>query len=206
MKNSDASYVIGFLYLFPIVVAVLSFIFLSERLPVLTYIAVALILTGVILLSVRAKKIKAILFFLPLLIYILLLGGYEFFIKVSTNNLNFMQGVAITTFVSGSFILFGLFSRKIRKEFIIEIKNIKFAFINEFIALLGVFTLFFAMSLLPATIVSSIGSIQPLAVIILERLAHKRFGKITIDTRLLPKLIAILLIVIGVIVLSILSS
>lgn len=206
MKNHDASYFIGFIYLFPIVVAILSFIFLNERLSVLGYIATILVLTGVILLSVRAKKIKIAMLFLPLFLYILFLGGSEFFIKVSTNNFTFMQGLAIAVLVTGITILCGLFNRQIRKGFVSELKNIKWAFLVESFTLIGTLTLFLAMSFLSATIVTSISSIQPLAVIFFERIAHRHFGKMTKDLELGPKLIAILFIVAGVIIFSIISS
>ncbi len=206
MKDSDVSYLVGFIYLYPVVVAFLSFIFLSERLPVIAYFAIALILVGVILLSLRAKKIKASLLILPLAFYITILGCYEFFIKVSTNNMPFMQGLAITIFISGLTIMLGLFSRHIRHEFIIEVRNIKWAFIGEFITLVATLTLYFAMSRLTATLVASLASLQPLAVIIFERAAHKYYGKMTKDNTLLPKLGAILLIVLGVIILSIFGT
>jgi hypothetical protein len=42
---------------------------------------------------------------------------------------------------------------------------------------------------------------QPLAVIVFERIAHAKYGNITQDVELLPKLGSILLIVIGIVVL-----
>jgi hypothetical protein len=55
---------------------------------------------------------------------------------------------------------------------------------------------------LPATIVSSIAAIQPLAVLIFEKIAQKLFGHMVKDSHILPKLIPISLIVIGVILLE----
>ena len=57
------------------------------------------------------------------------------------------------------------------------------------------------MAGLPATIVSSISSIQPLVVLFFERVFHQKAGKMTQDPVLGPKLIAILLIVVGVVML-----
>lgn len=206
MKDSDASYIIGFAYLYPIIIAVLSFIFLHEHLPFLAYFGSIIIIIGIVMLSVRAKKIKAAIMILPLLIYILFIAGYEFFIKLSTNNVSFMQGLSITILVSGITVLFGLFSKSIRHGFKIELKNICWAFFSEFFTVIAVLTLYFAMSRLPATIVASIASTQPLAVLIFERIVHAHVGKMTKDKKLGPKLIAISLIVVGVIILSILSS
>jgi drug/metabolite transporter (DMT)-like permease len=206
MNKHDASYMIGLVYLYPVVVAVLSFVFLNERLTGLGYAATLLILTGIVLLSLRAKKINLKIAILPIIICILVLGVYEFFIKVSTDNLGFMQGLGVDILVSGMVILFGLFSRKVRAGFKEEIKNIKWAYIGEFISLVAIFSSFLAMSLMPATVVSSIGAIQPLAVLIFERIAHKKFGKIMQDLKFLPKLIAILFIIAGIILFSLITS
>lgn len=62
----------------------------------------------------------------------------------------------------------------------------------------GIATIFFAMAELPATIVSSIAAIQPLFVIVFERVTDQFIGKISKDHLLLPKTFAIVLIVIGV--------
>lgn len=206
MKDSDASYVIGFAYLFPIVVAILSFVLLNERLSVMSYFAISLILLGIVLLSIRAKKIKLTLLIVPLIFYIILTGSYEFLIKVATLNISFMQGLAITTFTSGIFMTFGIFHKKTRIGFRKEIKNFKWSFFGEIFTLIAVFTLYFAVSILPVTIVASIASTQPLIVLIFERFMHSKIGKMTQDTMLLPKLGAILLIVIGVILLSFVNS
>ncbi len=206
MRDSDASYLVGFAYLFPIVVAALAFIFLHERLSPLAYAAAALVLLGVILLSVRAKKMKLSILVIPLAIYILLLGGYEFFIKVSTLNISFMQGLAITTLFAGITVLLGLSTKRVRAGFRKELKNIRWAFVSEFFTLGAVLTLYLAMSLLPATVVTAIAATQPLAVLVFERIVHARYGKMTKDVTLLPKLGAILMIVAGVILLSIVSS
>jgi cytochrome c biogenesis protein CcdA len=109
-----------------------------------------------------------------------------------------MNGVAVTFFVEGVLMLFFLVSRTRRAEFRAELHNIRWSFLVESITFISFFTLFFAMSGLPATIVSSIAAIQPLAVLLFERAMHKRFGSMAKDDALLPKLVPIALIVIGV--------
>jgi len=206
MNKSDASHVVGFAYLFPIVVALLSYFFLEERLSALSYLAVGLIMLGAILLSIRIKKIKSGAIFLPIFIYILFMGAYEFFIKISTFNVSFMQGLSVTIIATGATVLIGLLDRDTRAGFVKEFKNIKWAFIAEGFTVLAVFALYFAMSGMPATVVSSIAAIQPLTVILFERIAQKYVGKMTRDIKVLPKLGAILLIVAGVLLLSYLNS
>jgi hypothetical protein len=75
---------------------------------------------------------------------------------------------------------------------------VKWAFFSEALTFLAVFSIYFAMKGLKATFVSSISAIQPLAVIIFERIVHEKYGRITKDMELLPKLAAILLIVMGI--------
>lgn len=117
-----------------------------------------------------------------------------------------MQGLAITTLFAGITVLLGLSTKRVRAGFRKELKNIRWAFVSEFFTLGAVLTLYLAMSLLPATVVTAIAATQPLAVLVFERIVHARYGKMTKDVTLLPKLGAILMIVAGVILLSIVSS
>jgi hypothetical protein len=116
-----------------------------------------------------------------------------------------LQGLVITTVTASFTTLCGLFSKKVRKGFVNELKNVKWAFISEFITIIALLTLYFSVSKLPVTLVSSIGATQPLVVLIFEKIAHSRFGKMTKDVKLLPKLGAIILIVLGVILLTVLN-
>ncbi len=206
LKHTDASYIIGFIYLYPIIVALLSYLFLQEQLSFLSYAAIGIILLGIILLSIRAKQNKVGILIIPLAVYILLLGGYEFFVKVTTNNLSFIQGLAIDLLFCGITLVFGLLHPKVRYYFLKELKNFRWAIVGEGFTLLAAFSFFYATSKLPITIVATLGATQPLVVVLFERIAHARFGNITQDIRLVPKLGAIILIVVGVILLSILNS
>jgi len=206
MKNSDASYVSSFLFLFPIVVAVLSFVFLGERLSLVSYAAIAIILLGVVLFSARVGKIKLKNILVPLIIYVFFIGGYEFFAKVTTNNITFMQGLDITTLAIGVTVLSGLFTKKVRGSFTKEFPNIKWASVSEAINLLGILTIYFAVSRLSVTFVSAVGAVQPLIVLGLEKAAHSAFGNMIEDVKILPKLGAIILIVLGVVLLTVFGS
>src|SRR3989338_9641003 len=58
LKKEDVSTLVGFVYTYPLFVAILSFFFLNEILSITSYIGMILILTGVLMLSVRLKRIK----------------------------------------------------------------------------------------------------------------------------------------------------
>ena len=57
-KHEDASHLIGLIYLYPLVVALLSFIFIKEILSISSYFGLGFILIGVLVLSLRLKQIK----------------------------------------------------------------------------------------------------------------------------------------------------
>jgi drug/metabolite transporter (DMT)-like permease len=198
LKETDASYLIGFVYTYPIFVGILSYIFLKESIAPAAYVGILFTLIGVILLTVRARKISLKVGIFSVLSVIILSALSEFFVKVSTENLSVWHGVSLDMIALGLVLTSGLLLRKIRSDFKGEIKNFKFAIFNELFLLFAALTTYIAMQGLPALIVSSISSLQPLSVILFEKIFHVKFGKITQDTRLIPKLGAILLILFGI--------
>ena len=69
--------------------------------------------------------------------------------------------------------------------------------------LLAILFIFLAMKYYPATMVSSIGTLQILFVLIIEQFVLVKIGGVTKDKILMPKLSGILLIVSGVIIMTI---
>lgn len=203
LKKEDASYMIGLIYVYPILVAIFSFLFLHEVISLIGYIGMFLTLFGVVMLSIRINKIRFQVGILMLVFFVFLIAGNELFMKVATDNLPVWNSVVINNIFLGLTVLFVLFHPKYRKDFPSELKNIKWAFMTEVSTFLAVLVTYLAMDGLPVTIVSSIGAIQPLAVLFFEWVAHRLFGKMTRDESFVPKLIPITIIVIGVILLYI---
>lgn len=201
LSKEDISHIIGILYIYPIIVAFLSLLFLNEILSIYGYIGMFLILAGVLMLSGRLKKIKLKVGVWMLIMMILTVGFSEFFIKIATNNLPELNGLAINSIFIGLTIIPVLLFSNVRKHFKQEIKNFKWAFISEVLTFLGLGTLYFAMKGMPATVVSSLSATQPLAVLFFEKIFHKFGADICRDVNLWAKLIPIVLIVIGVILL-----
>ncbi|MGE0793113.1 MAG: EamA family transporter [Candidatus Woesearchaeota archaeon] len=199
LGKEDVSNVIGFVYFYPIVVAILSFFFLNETLSLISYLGMSLILLGVIFLSVKTKKVRLNVSFWLIGLLILIVAFYEFFIKMATNNLPEFNGIAISSICIGISILFGLFNKKIRIGVPKELKNFKWALANESLTFMGIIATYLAMNGLPATIVASIGATQPLTVLFLESLSHKMGFKISVENNFRKNLIPILFIVFGVI-------
>lgn len=206
LEDIDISHLVGFIYFYPIIVALLSYFFIHEKLSLLGYGGMAFTIVGVIMLSVRIKYLSKTNVLYLLGAIILFEAVHEFSVKLATTALTPLQGVVINNLVVGLTLLCGLFNKNLLKHFMLELRNTPWEFLSALFALGGIGTLYFAMSTLPATIVSSIGAIQPLAVLIFERIITARIGTITKDTQLLPKLSAILFIVFGVVLLSIATT
>lgn len=203
LGKEDVSNVIGLIYFYPIIVAILSFLYLNESFPLISYLGLGIIMVGVFTLSINIKKIKLKATLWMIITLIVVVGLYEFFIKVSTTNLPELNGIAISHIFVGLTILPGLFVKKIRKGFTKELKNTKWSILNESFTFLGVLTLYYAMSGLPATIVSSIAATQPLAVLMMESFANKIGIRLSNEGNFRKKLVPILLIVLGIVLLYI---
>jgi uncharacterized membrane protein len=197
MQSEDVSNLIGFVYVYPIIVALLSFLLLHEILPFIGYVGVFLIIFGVLVLSMksmrRTKQVWWMIFGLAVFV-----AFYEFVIKVSTLSLSPWNGVAINHMVVGCTIMLVLFSAKYRREFRHEFTNIRWAFLSETLTVLATLFLFLAMSGLPATIVSSVAATQPLAVLVFEQIFAAIGFHVIRDTSILKKAVPIALIVAGV--------
>jgi drug/metabolite transporter (DMT)-like permease len=205
MRREDASSFSGMTYFYPVIVALMSFLILNERLGLISYIGLAVVTFGVVKLSMNsaASKSKSFFGFFLILINILLIAVYEFSAKITTTNLPIINGIAVTTLVSGLAIIPFIGFKNIRKDFFFEMRNLKWVFAAEAFTLFATVTLFLALWNLSATIVSAIASVQPLIVLFYERIAEKKLSKISKHRLLFPKLIPIILIILGVIALYI---
>ena len=201
MAKGDVSNFIGLLYFYPVLIALLSFIFLSEVLSVVGYIGMALSVLGALMLSVRIRRLhgKNVLYLIGLVI--LITAGYEFLIKVASSNIPQWNGVSLEFIFVGLTICTCLFSKKIRLNAFRERNNIWWAALAEFLTFLSIAATFFAMSRLPATVVSTISTLQPFVVLIFERALIGFFGKMHTDEITFTRVLSMCLIIFGVVLL-----
>lgn len=196
LRTEDASCIIGLSYLYPIVVALLSVIFLHETLTLLAYAGVLLTVLGAVLLSSRwpGVKTKALM---PMLFVILFTGTYEFLIKIASNYVSEWHGIVLTS--AGIIVAYSpmLFVKSVSKDLHSEMKNLNFALIIESIVFLEFLIVYIAMKGASATIVAAISATQPLVVLFYETLGN-RFGADISKQHWKEKILPILLIVIGV--------
>jgi drug/metabolite transporter (DMT)-like permease len=201
LEDEDISKLVGFMYTYPIIVAILSYFFLAERIPYLGYVGAMIIIAGVLWLSVKSTRMR-IGIILSIATLTLLIGLTEFFVKVATDGLTAWQGVAINQATMAIVLLCGLAHPAVRNGLKGELPNTRWALLSEIFTFASIATLFLAMEGLPATIVSSIAAIQPLFVLLFERIVDARIGTISKEHLLVPKLGAITLIVIGAILIG----
>lgn len=205
LGKEDVSNAIGLIYTYPVVVLFLSFLFLNEILLGMSYIGMALILLGATFLSINNKRIRLKVSLWLIVSLILVVALYEFFIKISTITLPELNGISVTSICIGLALLPGLFSSNLRNGFSNELKNVRWALLNESLTFLGIATTYFAMSGLPATIVSSVAATQPLAVLVLESFAHIIGIRISAENNFRKNILPILLIVLGIVLLYLLE-
>ena len=203
LKKDDVSNVIGFSYFYPVIVSVLSFLFLHEVLTISIYLGMALIMFGIALIYLRTVKKKLHIVFWIILSYALSIAFYEFFIKVATTKVTEINGLAVNSIFLGLAIFPLIFSRKRRLEIAYEVRNIHWALLSEMFTISAVFGTYIAMKNLPATIVSSLQATEPLLVLAFEKIANKKGIMKSQDTNFFNKLIAIILITAGVAVMYI---
>lgn len=201
LAKYDVSHVVGLIYIYPLIVAFLSYLFLNEQLSLFGYFGGFLTIMGIFLMSVRLHKLKMNILGWSILMLAITSALNEFFIKLATVQLPVWNGTAINSIIIGLCILPALFNYKIRKDFPKELKNIPITLVSELLTLGAIATLYLAMTGLPATIVSVISATQPLFVLIFEGFAFFFGIKIVKDINWKHKIFAVALVVIGIVIL-----
>lgn len=199
LKKEDISYVAGIEYTYPLIVVILSFIFLNERFGVMAYLGILLMIAGTFVISYRLKKIKlqtSIWLFISLVIVV---GLIDFVVKISTTSLDGLKGALIMLTTFG--LLYSIYLMKGNWRSV-STKIWKYTSITGALGLIAWGSFFLAMSGLPATIVSSIATTQALFVMIIEFFTDRYFSKISRDKTLIYKALGILLIISGVVLLT----
>lgn len=201
MTSEDISSIIGALYLYPVLVCVLSLVFLGEIIPIVGYIGMLLAITGAVLLTVKTMRRSAGTY-LTVFLLVAITATQELLAKISTTQIPELNAVVIVSAMLGlSAAIIGFSMKEVRKSFAKEIRlNYYIPMVPAVVWLLAEITFFFALDGLPVTIVASLGATQPLLVLVVERLVSAR-RRIAKDTALLPKLIPITLIILGIILL-----
>jgi len=197
LKREDASNIIGLLYIYPIGIAILSALFLQERLTPLGYVGMIIACAGAVLFSLRWKRLRSqVLLLMVVIIFFTMVD--EFLVKVATTVVSEITGIALTFFASGaSLIVLGIWKQQ--KTSWENICLLRYAFPIELMTFAGLGSLYAAMAVLPATVVASIGTMQPLAVLGFEEIYHRMVPKKSlVQMHWRQKIVPMLLVIVGV--------
>ena len=203
MKHEDVSHVVGLFYIYPVFVAIAAYALYGETIPALGYAGMTLATLGVLWLSWRANALSKKSRLWMIIIFIAIIVVQNVLMKEAITRLPIWENVAANSIGSGTGFLLGLVIPRVRRGFVKEVHNAWVPFVNEAFAFSGMAMMYAALATVPLTIVSAIGTIQPLAVLFLERAADAFGHKLSKEHLLLPKLGPILLIVAGVALLAV---
>jgi drug/metabolite transporter (DMT)-like permease len=216
LEIEDISAVVPWFLTIPIFGYGLGYIFLGEILSSKQLIGSLIILLGVFLISIdfsgQKKKLKRKpALYMLIVCFLIAVSGVIFKYVTIGNNFwisSFWQYVGLSLFGLMVFI----FVSKYRNEFILMSKNggIKIFTLNtisEILTIIGNLLVNYALLLAPVVMIYLVGSFQPVILLFMTLLATKFFPNIVkenLDKQvLLPKLIAVLIMIVGSILLFI---
>ena len=210
LEKEDASKVVPLTYLSNIFIIVLAFIFLNESFPISKYFGIALLLSGAFVLSYKKTKNK--FHFSPALLFILinsiLFALQTILNKFILNSLDFWSMFIWGMIGANMVVVTLMFKKNIRKDFLTNLKIKKrhylIVLLNVCFGMGGLLSYFVALSLGPATLVSSVGAITPLFTLILTVFFSIFFPHILQEDisrkNLAIKIFSIVLIVVGAVI------
>jgi drug/metabolite transporter (DMT)-like permease len=209
IRKEEASRISALTSLAPAFVAVLAVFLLNEIFAAKSYIGIFLMILGAALISYKRTNVKKII---PIsLILILIATNFAYSLdqvlsKISLDAISFWPFLMMFMFGRFAFVIPGFAINSARSKVFSEIKklNKNFAFavaVGSISWTATIIFLFYAASLGPITLVSTINIISPLFTLLFAILLSKYFPKILkeeIDRKTLAlKLFAVLLIFIG---------
>lgn len=216
LEIEDVSAVIPWMLTIPVFGYILSYFFLGETLSHTQLIGTGIVFLGAIVLSVDFNKIQ-ILFKKRLASYILLacliyaINGVIFKFVAENNSFwvaSFWEYLGLG--LGGIFIF--LFLGRYRRDFIANIKTsgssiFSINVVSETTTIVGNLLTNYALLIAPVALVYMVGSFQPMAVLLFSFLSTKFLPKIVSEDFsrkvIMPKIIAIIVMIIGSIILFI---
>lgn len=178
MAIEEASRVISLWYASPVFVLVLAYVFLQERISLLSYLGVILLVLGAMLISYRRESGKRF-GMSPALGLVLASGvvfaGYEVLSKYVLGTLDYFSYI-FWNFIGSAIVGFSLLCfPKITGNFLYDVKKMNrpllfWRIVNTSLSLIATIFYYIAISLGPISLVSGASSIEPLFVFVLTLL------------------------------------
>jgi len=209
MAIEEASRVISLWYTSPILVLLLAYVFLEEKLSLLSYFGIVFLVLGAMFISYRKEKGKKAVMS-PALGLILASGvvfaGYEVLTKYVLGAIDYFSYL-FWNFIGTAMVGFSLFCfTKIRGNFLTDIKRmsrtvLSWRILNTSLSLIATVFYYIAISSGPVSLVSAASSLEPFfvfAITLMLSLSVPRVLKEETGRRVVMiKALAIVLIVVG---------
>ncbi len=208
MTKYEVSRVVGLFYVYPVFVALLSFLFIGERLTPLHYIAILVAIGGTFFLGTEKQKNK---WRLSHLFWLMLIGAIlPAVIDVSDKYLlgkfSYWEVYLLVTIPAAVISILPIFSKNVRRDLSQVRGTVSLVLLMEALAFGGAFAFLRAAALAPISIVSAFGTLQPVFVFVITILFSRflpAFLKETLNHHvLLHKSAGIALIVVAAVILS----
>lgn len=203
MTFEEASRVVSIIFLSPLIVVGFAALLLGESLPVWKYAAILLTVAGAILIGTEKLDLKPVMRkgFWLLVLSCFFLATTNLINKYLIGSLSFWNMFGLQALGLSLGLAFSLLSKDARSHLRIAFKSWYFVFASEGLTFTGVLIFLYALTLTDISLVSPIGSVQPLYLLILTTLISSFKPQIlkeviTKDTIFL-KAIAVLMIVAG---------
>ena len=173
LQREEVSRVIPVVYTYPIFVAIIAVLFMGEALGYLQWLAIIIVVTGAMIVSVRQSPSGSTIWLgKPLLLLFgssLLLAMADITSKYALAYISFWNMFSITAFcISGIFLLVSMRPHILSQLSSMERRNSAIALLafNETLAPVGIVLLFWALERGLVSLVSTIASSRPVFVVI----------------------------------------
>lgn len=179
LKSTEVSRIISIGYLFPAFVALLSRIFLSEELSFIKYGAVLIAICGALLLGTEKKKHqwKITNVFWLMVLNAFLIAVVDVSDKYIVDRVTLWHAYILTTLPFCITLMMPLLYKKVRSDVPQVLSRLPFLVTDALLTLAGVLSFFMAAAQAPITIVSALGTLQPVFVFLFALVSSVLFPR-----------------------------
>ncbi len=207
-EKSEATRIVGIVYIFPAFVAVISRIFLGEQLTLIKYLAIMIAIVGAVLLGIEKTKKR---FKLTHAFWLMILGAFVLAIvdvsnKYVVENIPYWETFVLLSIFTSSVLITPIASKQVRRNLATTTKSLPIILLAQSCSIGAALAFLAAAARTQIAIVSAMGTLQPVfvfAIVLLSSIFAPRLLKEVITPGVIAyKLLGIACVVTGAIVLS----
>jgi len=210
LKKLDTSIIVSLFSLSRILIPVLAFFMVGERLSIVQYIGFFLIIAATFIMSISRKdrKFKLSAAFWMMALVALILAFANIFEKMTLEKISWFSLAFWYMLTATGLSWLFLIGRESRRDIVASFgtfrKNFKLFMMTEYFNAAALFAGLYALSILPVTVRSSISSTQPMFTLffgwLFKKIGYARHIKEEISKRdLIKKILGYITIIIGVV-------